>query len=222
MGLQLKVAPNVLIPRQETELLGVAACREVAGIAQPKIIDMCSGSGNLACALAFNLPGALVWAADASPECVRLTRANAEAVGVKTRVTALESDLFEGLRCAGLENAADLIVCNPPYISSRRLDSQSSWLLDREPRQAFDGGPYGINIMTRLVRTAPEFLRTGGILAFEFGEGQHPLILRLLDSCQAYHSIRLVSNADGVPRVAVAHKKPMDQQEPNLASRKLS
>jgi release factor glutamine methyltransferase len=211
MGLQLKVTPNVLIPRRETELLGVTACREVTGIAQPRIIDMCTGSGNLACALGFNLPGAVIWACDASAECVRLTRANAEAVGVRSRVTAIESDLFEGLRGMGLEHSVDLVVCNPPYISSRRLDSQSSWLLNREPRQAFDGGPYGINIMTRLVRTAPEFLRENGVLAFEFGEGQHTLVMRLIEATGVYHSVRLVSNTEGIPRVALAHRKPIDR-----------
>jgi release factor glutamine methyltransferase len=211
MGLQLRVTPNVLIPRRETELLGVTACREVAGIAQPRIIDMCSGSGNLACALGFNLPGAMIWACDASAECVRLTRANAEAIGVRSRVTTIEGDLFEGLRTLGLEHSVDLVVCNPPYISSRRLDSQSSWLLEREPRKAFDGGPYGLNIMTRLVRIAPEFLRENGVLAFEFGEGQHAMAMRLVEATQQYHSARLVSNHDGVPRVAVAYRRAIER-----------
>jgi release factor glutamine methyltransferase len=206
MGLKLRIQPGVLIPREETELLGETACDLLKGIEYPLVIDMCAGSGNLACALATRIPGVRVWAADAFPECVRLTELNVNDLGLQHQVQVSHSDLFEALRGRGLENTVDLVMCNPPYIPSSRLDSRSSWLLESEPRGAFDGGSYGIDIMSRVVRDAPAFLRENGVLAFEFGVGQHQLVRRLLDSTKAYDSIRMISNAEGVPRVAVACK----------------
>ena len=207
MGLQLKVSSDVLIPRAETELLARTAAEEIESVtAQPRVIDMCSGSGNLACALAVRFPQARVWAADATEECVRLAEENVQQLNLQDRVSVFQGNLFESLSDQGLEGSVDLVVCNPPYISSHRLDSASNWLLSDEPRAAFDGGPYGLDIMSRLVREAPSFLRDGGVLAFEFGEGQHLLVQRLLTTSRAYRSFRLVSNAEGKPRVAVAHR----------------
>jgi len=207
MGVKLKIGRGVLIPREETELLGHTACGEVQDYENPKIIDMCAGCGNLACALAVHIPAAKMWAADASPECVSLISANVQGLGLRDRVTVVESDLFESLRGLDLLAAVDLIVCNPPYIPSHRLNAQSRWLLESEPRRAFDGGPYGVDILRRLVREAAVFLREDGSLIFEFGEGQHEIVRRLLESSGAYHSIRFVTNGAGIPRVAVARKK---------------
>lgn len=206
MGVPLKVSPGVLIPRSETELLGRTALAQLAGISHPKIIDMCAGSGNLACALAMNCPEAQIWAADASPACVALMQANIESLALGNRVKAVESDLFHSLQGLIPGSGVDMIVCNPPYISSRRLDTQSQWLLDQEPREAFDGGPYGINILRRLVREAPLFLRENGKLCFEFGEGQHEIVERLLNSAGAYTGVRLIGENE-VPRLALACKR---------------
>src|SRR3954470_17603565 len=124
MGINLRIQPGVLIPREETELLGQTAFQILNDIKTPLVIDMCAGSGNLACALAARIPGATVWAADAFPEGVRLARLNVEELGLQDRVSVSESDLFEALRGRGLEGMIDAIVCNPPYIPTSRLDSR--------------------------------------------------------------------------------------------------
>lgn len=215
MGLTLKMADNVIIPRAETELLGRTALQELAGVRAPLAVDMCCGSGNLACALALNIGAATVWAADSSLECVSLTSTNAALLGLEDRVTAVQSDLFTSLY--PLVNSADLVVCNPPYIPSRTLDTQRRSLLEQEPRKAFDGGPYGLDILRRLVRDALGVLRDDGVLCFEFGQSQHVLASRLLENSRAYHSIRLVNDSAGVPRVAVARKKVCQPALPPLA-----
>lgn len=206
MGVDLVVTPGVLIPRPETELLGRTALTSLANVQQPRIIDMCAGSGNLACALAVHRPDAQVWAADASGECVALIRANCERLALGDRVTAWQSDLFAELTSLISAGSIDLVVCNPPYISSHRLDTQSNWLLDQEPRLAFDGGPYGINILRRVVREALGFLRDGGTFCCEFGEGQHVMVGRLLTAAAGYEDIEFVDN-ESVPRVVKARKK---------------
>lgn len=208
MGLNLKVAPGVLIPREETELLGHTAAAQIDATAATTIIDMCTGAGNLACALAMKCPNARVWAADVTPDCVQLARANRDLLQLSERLQVVQSNMFEALRDAGLLNAAHLVVCNPPYISSRTLDTERKELLAGEPREAFDGGAYGVSIFQRLIQEAPAFLQDGGVLCFEFGVGQHKMVDRLLQNSGAYDRRWFVANSSGVPRVAVARKKP--------------
>ena len=123
-------------------------------------------------AIATEIPTARIWGADLTDGTVALARRNAERLGVQDRVSIRQGDLFGALAGEGLAGAVDMIVCNPPYISTGRLEGESAHLLESEPREAFDGGPYGISIQQRLVREAPAFLKPGGLLLFEFGVGQ--------------------------------------------------
>ncbi|MGE3672204.1 MAG: class I SAM-dependent methyltransferase, partial [Polyangiaceae bacterium] len=174
LDLELLTAKDCLVPRHETEIVGRAAIRELRGMQRDslRVIDMCCGAGNLACAIASALPNAKVWASDLTDGCVNLARRNVEHVGVSDRVQVHQGDLFESLRNRELEGTVDLIVCNPPYISSGRLGAERAELLDNEPREAFDGGPYGLTIHQRVLQDALDFLRPGGWLMFEFGLGQ--------------------------------------------------
>lgn len=210
MGVELIVERGSLIPRAETELLGHTALELMQGIHAPQIIDMCCGSGNLACALGHHLPTSQVWAADLTDDCVSLARKNTEHVGVSERVQVAQGDLFAPLD--SLREWADCIVCNPPYISSQRLsEGDRSELLDFEPREAFDGGPYGLSIHQRVLREALSYLRPGGHLLFEIGQGQDRQIQALFKRVRAYDNIRLVEDAEGHSRVAVA-RKPVPQE----------
>lgn len=203
-GHALLVAPGALVPREETELLaraGAEACAEAGP--GPSVVDMCTGSGNLAVALALACPGARVWASDLTEDCVALARRNVERFGLGGRVSVLRGDLFAPLAGLGLEGATDVIVCNPPYISSGRLGRDRAELLLHEPREAFDGGPYGLSIHQRVVREAPAFLRPGGRLLFEFGAGQERQIERLF-ARGPYRDLTFRPNAAGEPRVALA------------------
>lgn len=202
MGVDLLVERGVLIPRSETELLGATAL-EVAS-SPSRIIDMCCGSGNLACALATRLPGARIWASDLTDACVSLARRNVEYTGVADRVKVVQGDLFSGLQ--HLHGTIDLIVCNPPYISHAKLAGERAMLLESEPREAFDGGPYGLTIHQRVVREALPFLKPGGWLLFEIGAGQERQVQLLIERTRAYQELRTVANAAGEVRVVGARK----------------
>ena len=208
MGVELIVAEGALAPREETELLGNTALAAIrsCSYAAPSVIDMCCGSGNLACAIAHHLPDVRVWASDLTDGCIAVARRNVEHVGVSDHVVVVQGDLFGGLAGLGLEGSVDVVVCNPPYISQGKLATDRAELLEHEPREAFDGGPYGLSIQQRVVKEALPFLRPGGILLFEIGLGQDRQVKVLFDRAKAYEDIRLVPNDKGEVRVVSGRK----------------
>ncbi len=206
MNIDLELSADVLVPREETELLGRRAVAALEGVATPLVVDMCCGSGNLGLAIAASVPSARVWSADLTPETVALAQRNAERLGLSDRVTVRPGDLFGALEGQGLEGRVDMVVCNPPYISTSRLEGESAHLLENEPREAFDGGPYGISILQRLVREVPDFLKPGGRLLFEFGEGQHRQVAALLSRTKAYEPVAFAEDGEGRPRVAMVRR----------------
>jgi release factor glutamine methyltransferase len=210
MGVDLIAAEGALVPRVETELLGYEALDVLrsSGLSTPLVIDMCCGSGNLACAIAHYHPSARVWASDLTDSCVEITRRNVEHMGVSDRVVVAQGDLFAGLAGFGLEGLVDVIVCGPPFISQTKLATESAWLLEHEPREAFDGGPYGLSIQQRIVKEALPFLRSGGMLLFETGLGQERPARMIFERAKAYEDIKLVENASGEVRVISARKRP--------------
>lgn len=211
MGLSLRVAPGALVPRAETELLGETAVEllrarspDGAGL---RAVDMCCGSGNLACGIAARLPALRMWASDLTADAVRIARGNVEDLGLAARVQVLQGDLFAPLAGLGLEGSLDAIVCNPPYISRNRLEGELAGLLAHEPREAFDGGPYGLTIHQRVIRVAPAFLRVGGFLAFEIGLAQERQVMLLFSRSPAFEEPSTRSDAQGNTRVVLAARK---------------
>jgi len=204
MDVELLVERGVLVPREETELLGNSALELLPDGA--RVIDMCCGSGNLACALASRLPRARIWASDLTDACVALARRNAVFANVQDRVVVAQGDLFAGLSGHGLEGWIDAVVCNPPYISQGKLAGERAALLENEPREAFDGGPYGLSIHQRVVKEALPFLKPGGSLLFEVGLGQERQVKMLFERTRAYEDIRTVANAAGEARVVAGRK----------------
>jgi len=209
MGLELMVAPGTFVPRQETELLGHAALGAVSELhlAAPRVIDMCCGAGNLACAIATRVPGCKIWATDLTSDSAEVARGNVRQLGLESRVQVHQGDLFEGLRDLGLEGTVDMVVCNPPYISLRRLAADRAHLLEHEPREAFDGGPYGFDIYRRVLKEAPQFLRPGGLLFFEIGVGQDRQVEILFERAQVYDDLRLRTDKSGDVRVVRGRRK---------------
>jgi len=208
LGIDFEVTGAVLRPREETELLGRAAQEILADVAgAPRCIDMCCGSGNLAIALAKHRNDAHVWASDLTDGAVASARLNVDRHHVGARVTILQGDLFAPMAEAGLEGTVDLIVANPPYIStSRLLEGDRSHLLQHEPREAFDGGPYGIAVHMRLISEAPAFLKSGGWLGFEFGLGQDRQIAALLKRARAMGEPVWYANGAGENRAVFIPK----------------
>ena len=216
MGLDFLVAPGALVPRPETELLGTGAVDELLKLAclPPKVVDMCCGTGNLACALAVNVPSAIVWASDLTQECVDIARRNVDHHGLSSRVSVLQGNLFQAFAGLGLSGNVDLIVCNPPYISETLLNGSRSDLLKLEPREAFAAGPYGLDIHMRVAAAAPDYLRTGGILMFEVGLGQERQVKTLLQRSGAYEHIGVITDDAGQGRVVTARFKGLRLADP--------
>jgi release factor glutamine methyltransferase len=183
LGEMLECRQGALIPREETELLtltclGFIEEQQAAGAQAPKIIELGTGSGNIAVLLALRIENAEIYASDISEEAVGVAAANVEKCGVTSRVTLLSGDMFEPFKGKGLEGTTDLVVCNPPYIPSTSVDKLDTQIIDHEPRVALDAGAYGMDIFRRLITGAPEFLRPGGMLAFEIGGGQEKMVSR--------------------------------------------
>jgi release factor glutamine methyltransferase len=209
MGIELFVAPGALVPRPETELLGASAvdCLRRLDVPAPRVIDMCCGAGNLACAISLNVPAARFWASDLTDGCVELARRNVAYHGLGDRISVFQGDLFDAFSDLQLERTVDTIVCNPPYISEARLRGDRASLLEVEPREAFAAGPYGLSIHMRVTKDAPRYLRPGGILLFEVGLGQERQVTTLLERNDAYESISVVTNETGEGRVVMAYAK---------------
>ncbi len=208
MGIELIAAPGALVPRQETELLGYTALEAIRACdtASPRVVDMCCGSGNLVCALALHAPAALYWASDLTDSCIAVTRRNVEQLGLSQHVAVAQGDLFGGLAGLGLEGTVDIVVCNPPYISQAKLAGERAELLEHEPREAFDGGPYGLTVHRRMIREASAFLRPGGMLLLEVGLGQGRQLAQLATRARVYEDIQLVCNHAGEVRVVSMRK----------------
>lgn len=213
LGVELVTGRGVLAPREETEILARAVLEVLQETARREpgrellVADLGCGAGNLSCAVAKALPDARVWASDITAAAVELTRRNVALNGLQGRVEACQGDLFASLENKGLEGNLDAVMMNPPYIPSVSLQKgRSARLLNHEPLEAFDGGPYGISIIRRLQQEAPAFLRPGGHLLFEFGTGQAEVVEALVKRNPALSLVRFARDAGGEARAAVLRK----------------
>ncbi len=212
MGLELIAGTEALIPRQETALLGTTACAKLASMVASNaerdviVIDVCTGSGNLALALAQSTPRARVWGADLSEEAVTLAKRNAVITALEARVIFCSGDVLAPLDTPQFHGLVDLLVCNPPYISSAKVVEMPTEISQYEPRLAFDGGPLGIRILQRVIADAPRFLRQGGWLAFEVGLGQGRGVKRKLEQLPQFSNVEEIIDAHGDTRVLVARR----------------
>jgi release factor glutamine methyltransferase len=205
LGVEIEAGPGALVPRAETELCGRTAIEKLRAAGGTTIVDVCCGTGNLACAIASALPDVRGWALDLTDGAVALARANVARLGLASRLTVAQGDLFAPLlETPALRGAVDLITCNPPYISTAKLATRDD--LADEPREAFDGGPYGVTIHQRVARDALALLRPGGWLVMELGHGQERQLKIVLERARGYDAIDFVSDAQGAPRVVAARR----------------
>jgi len=208
MGLELLAGPEALIPRKETEILGKAALELLEATIRVRggalVIDACCGSGNLAVALAVHSSDVRVMAADISAAAVELARKNVSMLQLADRVSVTQGDLLDPFDSDVYRGQVDLITCNPPYISSAKLQHLHREVQAYEPHEAFDGGPLGIRILQRLIRDPMRLLRDGGWLAFEVGLGQGPAVLQRLQKEGRYRALRHVCDESDQIRVVLA------------------
>jgi release factor glutamine methyltransferase len=203
-GLEMLAGPEALIPRQETEIVCRGALSKLPPDAPSRVIDVCCGAGNLGLALAALRPEAVVMGADISADAVALANRNAAFLGLSSRASFQAGDLFAPLDLPAYIGQIDLIICNPPYISSARVDQMPREISAFEPRLAFDGGPFGVRILTRLVREARKFLKPEGWLAFEVGLGQGPAMRKILEASPYYRDVESLPDPVGETRALLA------------------
>lgn len=164
--LELAIDGRALIPRPETEQLWEIVVATVA-TSPAVIVDLCTGSGNLALACKYAWPAAVVYAVDVSGDAVSLARENAARTGLEVHV--LEGDLFAPLP-QDLRGSIDLLVANPPYVATHELATLPAEVRDHEPETALIAGPAGDEVLSRIAAEAPGWLRPGGVVACEISE----------------------------------------------------
>jgi release factor glutamine methyltransferase len=204
-GLELAVNPAVLIPRPETELLAERAWTFLAGrVGAPEApaaaLDFGTGSGCLAIALAVHCPAARIWAVDLSPAALEVARSNAARHGVEARIHFLPSDGFTALPAG---ERFDLIVANPPYIPTAEIARLQPEVRDHEPRAALDGGPDGLAVIRRLASEAAPWLKPGGRLMLELGDGQAETATALL-AAAGWGAVTVENDWTNRPRLLIA------------------
>lgn len=174
MGLDFQVSPAVLIPRHDTEVLVSEAAKRGAG--SRSILDIGTGSGCVAIALAKALPEAEISSVDISGEALAVARGNAERNGAA--VQFFQGSLFEPFS----GQRFDMVVSNPPYIPKAELATLQQEVRGFEPLGALDGGADGLDFYRGITAAAPDYLNPRGWLLFEVGAGQAPEVLELLNS----------------------------------------
>ncbi len=165
-GLDIAVSPAVLIPRPETENLVELASAFFAKNGRYTFLDMCTGSGCIACVLAKKFPQSRVLAVDISPQALQIAAQNIKQHKLQERVELLQSNLWENVM-----GTFDLIISNPPYIPTENLQNLSQEVR-QEPRLALDGGADGFALTRPLCSAAADYLNKGGLLALELDDGQ--------------------------------------------------
>jgi release factor glutamine methyltransferase len=202
-GLALKVTPATLIPRPETEHLVEAVLERLPANQPLRLLDVGTGTGAIALALAAHLPHARVTALDLSTEALEVARENAAAHHLEGRVDFLLSDLLTDLPVIDQTAAFDAIVSNPPYIPEGDRAELHPQVRDFEPAQALFAGSRGLDIYRRLIPEARAALKPGGLLALEIGHGQRDELAILLE---CWKNLTFVDDLQQIPRVALAQR----------------
>ncbi len=207
-SLPFKVTPDVLVPRPETETLVETVLNTLKSrnpcSSRLTILDLCTGSGILAVVLAREIPESDIYAVDLSKAALSVAMDNARRHGVSDAITFLQGDLFAPL--AKRETLFDVIVSNPPYVPSDILGGLSPEVKDYEPHLALDGGPDGLDIVRKIISDSPAYLRIGGWLFLEIGDGQGKEVLKELEKAEIFKHISLVRDHCNVPRVIRAQR----------------
>ena len=205
-GINLAVDERVLIPRPETEILAERAIAELKERPFPKVMDLCTGSGAIAAAVAANVPNVKVIATELSPRAFMLARVNLRPYA---NVKVLRGDLFKALESKDSDPSTkdipfDAILTNPPYIPSGAIDGLAREVKDHEPHMALDGGKDGLDIIKRIIAEAPAHLKPSGFLLMEIGDDQADAVMDLVLSSGAYRGADILKDLAQKDRMLMA------------------
>lgn len=208
-SLEFDVTRDVLIPRPDTETLVenvLQTVRHHAGLESPRVIDLCTGSGCVAAALAHNLKTATVVATDISDKAVEVARRNIDRLGLAGRVVVEAGDLFEPLAHMVDVQPFDLIVANPPYIRTIDIPALDRGVREYEPVQALDGGLDGLTLHRRILEQAPGRLVPGGRVYLEIAFDQGELAREVAAGYSAFNDIQILKDFGGRDRVLAVRR----------------
>jgi len=204
MGLKFKVTPDVLIPRPETELLvenALNLCKTQSWTA-PRILDIGTGSGCIAIALANRLPGSRVTALDVSPGALAIARGNAAQIAVDKQIDFVQLDILKTTDT--LPAAFDIIISNPPYVSGDWFLNLPKLVKDHEPEIALNPGPDGLLFYRRIAELAPRLGKPGGFVIVEIGGDHQAAGVTELFSGNKFRSVEVFKDYAGLSRIVMA------------------
>lgn len=206
LGMEYIVNKGLYIPRKETELLARVAietaknnCESGSNIT---LIDLCTGIGTVALAVAHHCSNVNVLGSDIYTPAIEAAHINSAHFGLTQRAAFVNADLFTPFE--SLQGEVDIIVSAPPYITSAKVKNMAEEIAQHEPEEAFDAGPFGLSIFNQLISMAPIYLRAGGFLIFECGLGQGEFLAKRISGNKSYASVEQVRDENGDVRVLKA------------------
>jgi len=200
----------VLIPRPDTETIVenvLQFVRHQPGFESPRVLDLCTGSGCIAAAIAHHLKSSIVVATDISPAAVDIATKNIARLGLSDRVQIGQGDLFAPLATMVDAHTFQLIVSNPPYIPTQTLETLDKSVKDFEPLQALDGGIDGLTIHRRILQQAAEHLTPSGRVYLEIAFDQGKVAKDLAAEFDAYEDVKVLKDFGGRDRVLTLRKR---------------
>ncbi len=209
-NLEFHVGPGVLIPRPDTETLVenvLQLARNTPGFEAPRVLDLCTGSGCIAAAIAHGLKNCVVTAIDKSESAVAIARQNVQRLGLSDRVTIAEGDLYEPLARMVDVSPFNLIVSNPPYVPTSQLASLDRNVRDYEPPEALDGGIDGFVLHRRILDGAAGRLVAGGRIYLEIGFDQGSAAREQAARLDEFDDVRVLKDHAAHDRVLTARRK---------------
>ena len=208
MGLDFILNKGLYIPRKETELLANTAIDTISNDfkseANVNVIDLCTGIGTVALAIAHYCENVQVFGSDIYKPAIEAAIINAQHFKLENRAAFFHADLFDPFELLSLKGNTNLIVCNPPYISSAKVKEMKEEIAKYENEEAFDAGPLGFSVFNQLISIAPEYLQTNGYLIFECGLGQGEFLASRIRKNKCYGNVSKICDENGNVRVIKA------------------
>jgi release factor glutamine methyltransferase len=209
-SIDLNVDPRVLIPRPETELLveqALSVLSENPLEKRSSVLEVGTGSGAISIALAREAGTVSLVATDISREALLLARRNADKAGVSEKIVFVQGDLFSPFRLLEGREPFDLILSNPPYIVRSEMMELAREVKDFEPALALDGGEDGFVFHREIIFQSPRYLRRGGWLLLEVGQGQARGVSEMMERDGTFYSVGRIQDLSGIERVVKGRKK---------------